>query len=80
MGRNPEPWNPLEGMSEEHNDKSQDVDWLRGGFLARGAQVDGLEKLSAELLKALKRQRRKANVYRALFGFTLGILLTVVFV
>ena len=66
-------WDALEGMSEDHNDKSQDVDWLRGGFLARGAQVDGLEKLAAELLKELKHQRRKVCWYRAAFGIMVGV-------
>ena len=79
-------WYALEGLSEPDNDKSQDTDWLRSGFLARGAEIDEMQQRIYRLLAAYSAHEiavddalRGKAWYRAGFGITLGILLTVVY-
>lgn len=64
-------WDALEGMGEENNDKSQDTKWLREGFLHRGAEIDWL-------VTRERKAWRRGNIYQALFGITLGIMIAVV--
>ena len=67
-------------------DKSQDAEWLRGGFLARGQELDVLENRAIRhrvvrraLYRRLKQEKIKVAWYRAAFGITLGVLLVRLF-
>lgn len=82
VSREAEEWDPLEGIGDEHNDKSQDTDWLRGGFLARGAEIDEMQQRIYKLLAAYSAHEISIDElklhkawYRALFGITFGITL-----
>jgi len=77
-----------EGMSsaEYWKDKSQDAEWLRGGFLARGQQLDILENRAIRhrvvrqaLYRRLKLEKTHKVFYRAAFGITLGVLIARIF-
>jgi len=63
-------------------DKSQDTEWLRGGFLARGAEIEmnqwRLDQV-AKLVMDLRHQKRKVFWYRAAFGITVGVLIVRLF-
>ncbi len=60
-------WNPLEGLGEPNNDKSQDTKWLREGFLHRGAEIDWcLARLEA-MTTEWKYEKRRHHLYVAAF-------------
>ena len=74
---------PEDMPSEEYwADKSQDTEWLRGGFLARGAELDDGYNQIARLTKTvsvyeieLARAKLHKAWYRAAFGLSFGALL-----
>ncbi len=77
-----------EGMpSEEYwADKSQDAEWLRGGFLARGAEIEILRNAALRarvvrhaLYNRLRREKLHKAWYRAAFGITVGVLIVRLF-
>lgn len=77
-----------EGMpSEEYwADKSEDTEWLRGGFLARGQEIDVLYERVGKLTRAytdhvieLERAKLHKAWYRAAFGITVGVLIVRLF-
>ena len=78
---------PEDMPNEEYwADKSQDAEWLRGGFLARGAEIEVLESRARRhrsvrqaLYTRLSGERLHKAWYRAAFGFTLGVLIVRLF-
>ena len=78
---------PADCTSEEYwSDKSQDTEWLRGGFLARGKELDDLERRVSKLCAAYTAHEEAIRealfykaFYRAGFGITLGVLIVRLF-
>lgn len=77
-----------EGMSSEEywKDKSQDTMWLRGGFLARGKEIDEMQQRIYRLLAAYSAHEiridelmRYKAYWRAAFGLSFGALLVRLF-
>jgi len=67
-------WDPLEGIGEPNNDKSQDTDWLRRGFLARGVEIDVMQQRIFKLLAAYSAHEITVEGYRrACFWYRIAL-------
>ena len=85
VSREDEEWDP-NAPENVWPDKSQDVDWLRGHFLARGVEIEALEQRIYRLTAAytaheiaLEGALLHKAWYRAAFGITVGVLIVRLF-